>query len=116
MRPLGIDRDKDVPSPIDLRDATDAGEWVAAADRARPWRAQIRTAIADFLHAIIPAPRRVLELGAGPGLLADAILRVCALDEYALFDFSRPMLDMSRARLAIHPSTTFICGDFTLPD
>src|SRR5258705_11022090 len=104
MRSAANDRDQDVPSPIDLRDPSDAGEWVAAADRTRPWRVQIRTAIAELLRTARPAPRRVLELGAGPGLLADAILQVCSLDNYTLFDFSQPMLDMSRARLAIHPS------------
>lgn len=108
--------DQDVPSPIDLRDPRDADEWVATADRKRPWRAQIRTAIAELLRSAKPAPRRVLELGAGPGLLAEAILRVCSLDNYTLFDFSPPMLDMSRARLASHPSATFVCGDFKLPD
>jgi SAM-dependent methyltransferase len=107
---------QDVPSPIDLRDSRDAWEWVAAADRKRPWRAQIRTAVAELLRTVSPVPRRVLELGAGPGLLAEAILRVCSLDNYTLFDFSAPMLDMSRARLAIHPSATFVCGDFKLPD
>jgi SAM-dependent methyltransferase len=107
--------DRDIPSPIDLRDPSDADEWVAAADRTRPWRVQIRTAIAELLRAASPAPRRVLELGAGPGLLADTILQVCSVDNYTLFDFSQPMLDMSRARLANHPAATFICGDFRLP-
>ncbi len=44
------------------------------------------------------------------------ILRVCTLDNYTLFDFSTPMLDMSRARLAAYPSTTFVCGDFKQPE
>ena len=116
MHSVADDWDQGVPSPIDLRDPSDASEWAAAADRTRPWRNQIRKAIAELLHATNPAPRRVLELGAGPGLLADAILQVCSLDNYTLFDFSQPMLDMSRARLAIHPSATFVCGDFKLPD
>jgi len=116
MTPLPKDLHEDVPSPIDLRDPSDANAWVAAADRTRPWRAQIRTAIAELLRAVSPAPRRVLELGAGPGLLAEAILEGRALDNYTLFDFSPPMLDMSRARLANHPSAEFICGDFKLAD
>ena len=116
MDSVSNNRDQDVPSPIDLRDRSDAGEWAATADRARPWRVQIRKAIAELTRAEHPAPRRVLELGAGPGLLADAILQVCSLDNYTLFDFSQPMLDMSRARLAIYPSARFICGDFKLPN
>lgn len=106
----------DVPSPIDLRDPSDASAWVAAADRARPWRAQIRTAIAKLVLAANPPPRRVLELGAGPGLLAEAILQSCDLDSYTLFDFSPPMLAMSRARLASYSCADFICGDFKVAD
>ncbi len=37
-------------------------------------------------------------------------------NNYTLFDFSTPMLDMSRARLAGYPAATFVCGDFKLPD
>jgi hypothetical protein len=75
MTSLPNDLDEDVPSPIDLRDPTDANEWVAASDRTRPWRVEVRTAIAELVSGIDPAPRRVLELGAGPGLLAAAILQ-----------------------------------------
>jgi SAM-dependent methyltransferase len=46
--------------------------------------------------------------------LADAILQVCSLDNYTLFDFSQPMLRMAQARLANRPSATFILGDFKL--
>jgi SAM-dependent methyltransferase len=116
MHAAANDPNQDVPSPIDLRDPSDAHEWVASADRKRPWRVQIRTAIAELVRATSPAPRRVLELGAGPGFLADALLQVCSVDNYTLFDFSQPMLDMARARLANRPSATFICGDFKLPD
>jgi SAM-dependent methyltransferase len=108
------DQDEDVPSPIDLRDPSDANEWVAASDRTRPWRVQIRNVIAELVRATSSSHRRVLELGAGPGLLAEAILRSCDLDNYTLFDFSPPMLAMSRARLADYPSTHFILGDFKL--
>jgi hypothetical protein len=39
----------DVPSPIDLRVASDALEWTSQADRKRPYREQMRGAIADIL-------------------------------------------------------------------
>jgi SAM-dependent methyltransferase len=110
-----IDHDQDVPSPIDLRDRKDAEAWVAEADRKRPWRAQLRAAIADLVRAANPAPRRVLELGAGPGLLAEVILGVCSLESYTLFDFSPVMLELAQARLAAAPAAAFICGDFKSP-
>jgi ubiquinone/menaquinone biosynthesis C-methylase UbiE len=93
----------------------DANEWVASADAKRPWRAEVRAAIARVLSVRTPAPRRALELGAGPGLLAEAILRICALDDYTLFDFSQPMLDMSRRRVGHHATVSFLQGDFKRP-
>src|SRR4051812_28732284 len=84
--------DEDVPSPIDLRDPKDAQEWVATAEQKRPWRTRFRQAFAELLDSLAAGPARVLELGSGPGLLAEAILRVCSVAEYTLFDFSLPML------------------------
>src|SRR4051812_24575069 len=104
-----------VPHPIHLPQPRGPGRLGASPRRKRPWRAGIREAIAALLQASNPVPRRVLELGAGPGLLAEAILRVCTLDNYTLLDFSPPMLELSRARLAAHRSAAFVCSDFKLP-
>ncbi len=106
----------DVPSPIDLRDPVDAHTWAREADIKRPWRAQLRAAFADILNAVNPPVRRVLELGSGPGLLAEQILRSCAIESYTLLDFSQPMLDLSRERLGDHAAASFVLGDFKQPD
>ena len=58
----------------------------------------------------------MLELGSGPGLLAERVLRSCAIESYTLFDFSRPMLDLSRERVGDHPATKFVLGDFKQQD
>jgi SAM-dependent methyltransferase len=108
------DRDQDVPSPIDLRDPHDASAWVAAADRTRPWRTTFRSTFADLLAAATPTPERVLELGAGPGLLADAILQACPGLDYTLFDFSPAMLNMAREQLALRGGANFVHGDFKI--
>ena len=112
MRP----EDHDVPSPIDLRDPADATRWVAAADVTRPWRAEMRTAIAELLRGAALRPLRVLELGPGPGLLAEAIVASCAVASYTLFDFSAPMLEMCKQRLGGHPAVRYVLGDFTRDD
>lgn len=78
----GGNLDGDVPSPIDLRDLRDASEWVADADLKRPWRVQLRGAFVELLRSSAPPPRRVLELGPGPGLLAETILQACTLENY----------------------------------
>ncbi|HEY5925638.1 MAG TPA: class I SAM-dependent methyltransferase [Kofleriaceae bacterium] len=105
--------DDDVPSGIDLRDPNDAAVWAREADVKRPWRAEMRAAIADRVHAA--GARRVLELGSGPGLLAEAVLSTCSVDEYVLFDFSPPMLDMSRTRVGAREAARFVLGDFKQP-
>lgn len=100
----------DVPSPIDLRDAADAHEWASEADRKRPWRVTFREEIAQLVHATLQGAGRVLELGAGPGLLAESVLSRCTLESYTLLDFSAPMLAMSRERLRAHPNAVFRAG------
>jgi SAM-dependent methyltransferase len=105
----------DVPSPIDLRDEADAAAWVAAADVTRPWRAEVRAAIAELLRAGSPPPLRILELGPGPGLLAEVVLGACQVESYTLLDFSAPMLARCRQRLGGHPAVHVVLDDFTRP-
>ncbi|MEO8705323.1 MAG: class I SAM-dependent methyltransferase [Kofleriaceae bacterium] len=86
--------DLDVPSPIDLRDGPTARAWLAESEIKRPYRPAVRARIAETVHGA----RRVLELGGGPGLLAEAIVAATGAD-YTLVDFSPPMLEMARARV-----------------
>ena len=109
------DDSEDIPSRIDLRDPTTARAWTSEADLKRPWREQLRVAIAGTLNAASLPVRRVLELGSGPGLLAERVLRSCAVEHYTLLDFSQPMLDLSRARVGQHPAATFVLADFKRP-
>jgi cyclopropane fatty-acyl-phospholipid synthase-like methyltransferase len=102
----------DVPYAEDLQNPNDAKTWVDAADRKRPFRIHIRRAIVDQLRPLAPGSR-VLELGSGPGLLAEQVLLHCtAIAKYTLLDFSEPMLEMSRHRVARYPSTEFVNADF----
>ena len=43
---------------------------------------------------------RLLELGCGPGFLAEQLLQNCHISHYTLVDFSPHMLELSRERLA----------------
>ena len=105
----------DVPSGIDLRVEAVARQWAAEADVKRPWRAQLRSAIAARVADHQRHPLQVLELGSGPGLLAEQILLTCAVAQYTLLDFSPPMLELSRARMRLHPAATFALVDFKQP-
>lgn len=110
------DEEQDVPYSEDLQDPEGARAWVDSADLKRPERAHMRTLIVARLQALARTGR-VLELGSGPGLLAEHALRECAeLAGYTLFDFSEPMLQMSRDRVDRFPTAAFVLGDFRQED
>ena len=102
----------DVPYGEDWHDADVAWAWSETADGVRPWRKQIRAAFAERIAAA-PEGARVLELGSGPGFLAESILRRCpGLARYVLFDLSEAMLALARTRVARHAAAEFVRGDF----
>src|SRR6185295_5187525 len=94
---------EDLPYGEDFHDEAEAAAWADAAARKRPWRPMI---FDHFVTAVtesnIPAPR-ILELGSGPGFLAEHVLDRCpSIARYTLLDFSRPMLASSQQRLTKH--------------
>lgn len=93
---------QDVPSPIDLQAEADARAWAESANAVRPWRMTFFEAIAESIDATKPA--RVLELGSGPGFLAEQVLDRCGQVEMVLLDFSSPMHTLARERLMRHSS------------
>jgi SAM-dependent methyltransferase len=101
----------DVPSPIDLQQEADAKAWAAAANEARPWRTKFFETIASAICADRPA--RILELGSGPGFLADHILGKHASAQMVLLDFSEPMHKLASERLQAHADrVTYVCRSF----
>lgn len=89
----------DVPSPVDLRRMDDARAWAARAE-GRPGRAAILDRIAAEAAACGGAAPRILELGSGPGFLAQRILQCMPDVRYTALDFSPAMHELARARLA----------------
>lgn len=90
---------RDVPSPIDLRLVSDARDWAARAEQ-RPGRGEILEHIAEAAAGLAPPSCRVLELGSGPGVLAERLLRRLPEARYSALDFSPAMQEPARARLA----------------
>jgi cyclopropane fatty-acyl-phospholipid synthase-like methyltransferase len=72
--------------------------------------------VADLI-GILPPGARVLELGSGPGLLAERVLQRCPqVERYTLLDFSEPMLQLSRDRLSAFPAASFLHASFKAED
>src|SRR5580692_2227677 len=96
----GTMSNEDVPSPIDFHDLAQAKKWEAQTVKNRPWRPQFFAAFVAALQGHFDREFSVLELGSGPGHLAEQILRHCAIGRYVALDFSEPMHALARARLA----------------
>jgi SAM-dependent methyltransferase len=106
----------DVPYGNDWDSPVEADAYAEGSDRVRPWRLQVRDHIARQVAAL-PAGTRVLELGSGPGLLAERVLERCPnVAAYTLLDFSEPMLALSRTRLARFPTACFVRASFKADD
>lgn len=79
-----------------------AREWAATVTSKRPWREQFFQQFIDELRVVDGAPLRVLELGSGPGFLAQRILEAIPSVAYTMLDFSPAMHELARERLGSH--------------
>jgi len=106
--------DSDVPYGEDFHDVAQAAAWASAAAMKRPFRPMIFDHFVSAVAASKTAAPRILELGSGPGFLAEHVLDRCpSIASYTLLDFSEPMLALSRTRLAKHAARTqFTHADF----
>lgn len=108
------DPEADVPYGEDFHDPAVAAAWADAVMRKRPWRATIFEHFVAIVGATGVREARVLELGSGPGFLAEQLLAQCpSISRYTLLDFSEAMLEQSRRRLnAYQDRTEFLRADF----
>jgi SAM-dependent methyltransferase len=108
---------EDVPSPIDLQDMQTAREWAASALSKRPWRTEFFAAFAALIAASSAVRRcRALELGSGPGFLAEHLLRSHATLDYVALDFSSAMHELAAERLgALASRVQFVERSFREP-
>lgn len=110
------DPSQDVPPGVDFLDAEETAAWVAACEVNKLWRVPMRERFAELVAGLSSAAR-VLELGSGPGFLAETILERCSnVESYTLLDFSPHMLKLSRERLSRFPACQFVEASFKRPD
>ena len=108
--------EEDVPSPIDLKKMSDAQEWARNAMQ-RPFRQDFFEAFRKELTKLNYASIRVLELGSGPGFLAEYLLTNLPTLMISLLDNSPSMHRLAKKQLHKHlQRVKFIERDFKQPN
>lgn len=103
----------DVPSPINLRTEADAREWADAVSAKRPWREDFFRVFVQELRPLAGPQSSLLELGSGPGFLAQRLLTELAFGRYTALDFSEAMHALAAERLgALSTQVEFLTVDF----
>ena len=87
------------PSTAAAAFSAHAGQYTALRRRLVPCYEEFYGAAVDVLSLSARPPQRVLDLGAGTGLLSEAIVTAFPSVSIELLDGSAPMLDQARARL-----------------
>jgi SAM-dependent methyltransferase len=87
----------DYTGPHDYFNKEYVDEWVSIANSRRPFRQRIFETFAAELRKLDHP--RVLDIGSGPGFLAERVLMECDVESYHLFDFSPRMLELCKERL-----------------
>ena len=103
----------EVESPIDLRNVNDASIWAAEVNRKRPWRYEFfESYVLEIKKLNIKNPK-VLEVGSGPGYLAQVLLENLSHMSYTAIDFSEAMHQLSREHLGqLAHKATYLVADF----
>jgi SAM-dependent methyltransferase len=90
-----------------------AQRWAETADERYPARGAFWDLFTAELAAHFDRPVRVLELGSGPGFLAQRILAATPVASYTLVDVSPAMHDLAKARLGAYADkTAFVTADY----
>jgi len=114
---MPIDPHADVPSPIDLRAMRDAAQWADEVSAKRPCRPKFFEVFARELGALPQGVGTLLELGSGPGFLAQFLLAHITSSRYIALDFSEAMHVLARERLGSAATVVeFVTRDFREPD
>jgi cyclopropane fatty-acyl-phospholipid synthase-like methyltransferase len=109
---VSTERPQDVSSPIDFGDTAEAREWARTAEQ-RPGRNEILARLTEEARRLTEPGDRILELGSGPGFLAERLLQRLPDVQYTALDFSAAMHEMARARLEPWcAQVTFLERDF----
>lgn len=72
--------------------------------------------LTKIVQVWVPSASRILDLGCGDGFLGRVLLETYPSANAVFADFSEPMLDAARAKLAGNPKVTVVKADFSTPE
>lgn len=90
---------QEVASPIDLKDPEEALLWANEANLKRPWRYDFFDVYVNKVKSLYRENIHVLEIGSGPGFLAQHLLQHYPEIQYTAVDFSQAMHELSKSKL-----------------
>jgi hypothetical protein len=114
---MKFDNEHDVPSPIDLRSMKDARTWAEEVTEKRPWREDFFKFFIEELRPYSGPDLAILEIGSGPGFMAEKIINNISFSRYTALDFSDAMHTLAKERLgSLSNKIDFITRDFLHSD
>ncbi len=85
-------------SPHHYDDPAYVKKWAEEVNRKRPFRRKVFRWMVTYLK-LVGRPLKILEIGSGPGYLAEYLLSNVSVDQYLLWDSSKPMQEIAGKRL-----------------
>ena len=93
-----------------------ASSYADLMTRLIPFYSVQRDVMVGLMTALKDAPLRVLDLGCGPGLIAERVLTEFPRAELTLLDLTPEMIDAARLRLHDSSRVAYRIGDFRVDD
>jgi trans-aconitate methyltransferase len=105
----------DIPSDHSFFDSADVRAWLEATTVKNAQRPAMFDQFVAEISAANTQRLTLLELGSGPGVLAEQILSRCPVQRYWLVDFSLQMHELAHERLGDDDRAIYVQADFKLP-
>jgi SAM-dependent methyltransferase len=105
----------DIPSAHSFFDSGYVRSWLETTTVKHPERSAMFDQFVAEISAVNSQKLTVLELGSGPGVLAEQVLAQCPVQRYWLVDFSPQMHQLAHERLGDDDRTIYVQADFKSP-
>ena len=104
------------PSNHNFFDSTYVRHWLEETTAKYPERPAFFDTFVSEVNSLNLDSATVVELGSGPGVLAEQLLDRCSIERYWLVDFSLEMHALARERLGDEHRAIYVQADFKDPE